>query len=79
MAGGAAGSGRRPRGGSAELPERYGVTIPFMVLRASERMAWLTPERFSAMSAVDQAMVLEFERIREEEEARFAASLSGGK
>lgn len=41
-----------------------------LYLRASERLAWLTPERFCAMSQEEQMTVLGFAHVREAEERR---------
>lgn len=61
-----------------DLPDAYGYTLGYMVLRLCERLAWLSPGTFAALGAEDQALLLAFESIRQREEARDLAAGMGG-
>lgn len=51
------------------LPENYGQTRLYMLLRAAERFG-LDPRALAALSAEDERLLLQFERARQQEETR---------
>ncbi len=52
-----------------ELPQRYAHTVLFQRLRVCERFG-MRPGEFDALDVGQQVMLLTYERIREQEEAR---------
>lgn len=57
------------KGDGWTLPRRYGVTTLYRVLRVMERFGW-TPREWDAIDRAQMNVLLEYDRLRQHEEAQ---------